>query len=73
MDSVLHENDSKSDVAMRNMRQRLYGVDSLYARRPTIGGVSSIQEESVRQWLSAHQRAPPALCHCRRQMRFALP
>ena len=58
MDSVVHENDSKTDVAMRSMRQQLYGADSLYARRPSISGVSSIQETSVRDWLRAHQRAP---------------
>jgi hypothetical protein len=56
-DAIDHESDSKNAVAMRAIRHLLYGPDSLYTRRATVEGVSSITRESVRQWLNAYHRA----------------
>lgn len=57
IDSIDHKNDAKDAIAIRVVKQLLYGKDSLYAREATVQGLQSIDKDAVTQWLHARQRA----------------
>lgn len=60
LNSLRHRNDVKGSVADRQLRQVMYGADSIYARQPSEQSISGMTRDDVVQWLQTWQRAPPS-------------